>query len=40
MLYLLVCPSITFSEEWRESKEGGGRSAVNISEPAGDVGIR
>ena len=35
MLYLLVSPSITLSEEWREDIGGGVRSVVNSREPAG-----
>ena len=36
MLYLLVSPSITLSEEWRESMVGAVRSVVNTKEPAGE----
>ena len=36
MLYLLVSPSITLSEELRESMGGGVRSVVNSREPAGE----
>ena len=38
MLYLLVSPSITLSEEWREATGGAVRSVVNIREPAVDGG--
>ena len=38
MLYLLVSPSITLSEEWREAMGGAVRSAVNSREPAGKRG--
>ena len=38
MLYLLVSPSITLSEEWREGMGGVLRSAVNSREPAGERG--
>ena len=34
MLYLLVSPSITLSEEWREATGGAVRSVVNTREPA------
>ena len=40
MLYLLVSPSITFSEEWRETMGGAVRSVVNSREPAGEGGIQ
>ena len=36
MLYLLVSPSITLSEEWREAVGGAVRSVVNSREPAGE----
>ena len=36
MLYLLVSPSSTLSEEWREAIEGAVRSVVNSREPAGE----
>ena len=36
MLYLLVSPSITFSEEWREAVGGAVRSVVNSREPEGE----
>ncbi len=36
MLYLLVSPSITLSEEWREAMGGAVRSVVNSREPAGE----
>ena len=36
MLYLLVSPSITLSEEWREDMGGVVRSVVNPREPAGE----
>ena len=40
MLYLLVSPSITLSEEWREAVGGAVRSVVNSREPAGEgVGV-
>ena len=35
MLYLLVSPSSTLSEEWREAMGGAVRSVVNSREPAG-----
>ena len=35
MLYLLVSPSITLSEGWREGMGGAVRSVVNSREPAG-----
>ena len=35
MLYLLVSPSITLSEEWREAVGGAVRSVVITKEPAG-----
>ena len=38
MLYLLVSPSITLSEEWREATGGAVRSVVNIREPAVEGG--
>ena len=38
MLYLLVSPSITLSEEWREAVGGAVRSVVNSREPAGEGG--
>ena len=38
MLYLLVCPSSTLSEEWREAMGGAVRSVVNSREPAGEGG--
>ena len=38
MLYLLVSPSITLSEEWREGMGGVLRSAVNSREPVGERG--
>ena len=34
MLYLLVSPSSTLSEEWREAMGGAVRSVVNTKEPA------
>ena len=37
MLYLLVCPSSTLSEEWREAVGGAVRSVVNSRKPAGEV---
>ena len=37
MLYLLVSPSSTLSEEWRKAIEGAVRSVVNSREPAGKV---
>ena len=37
MLYLLVCPSSTLSEEWREAVGGTVRSVVNSRKPAGEV---
>ena len=36
MLYLLVSPSITLGEEWREDMGGAVRSVVNPREPAGE----
>ena len=36
MLYLLVSPSITLSEEWREAMGGAVRSVVKSREPAGE----
>ena len=36
MLYLLVSPSITLSEELREAVGGAVRSVVNFREPAGE----
>ena len=33
MLYLLVSPSSTLSEEWREAMGGAVRSVVNTREP-------
>ena len=36
MLYLLVSPSITLSEEWREAMGGAVRSVVNSRKPAGE----
>ena len=36
MLYLLVSPSITLSEEWREAVGGAVRSVVNSREPEGE----
>ena len=36
MLYLLVSPSITLSEEWREAVGGAVRSVVITKEPAGE----
>ena len=38
MLYLLVSPSITLSEEWREAMGGAVRSVVNTREPAVEGG--
>ena len=38
MLYLLVSPSSTSSEEWRESMGGAVRSVVNTREPAVEGG--
>ena len=38
MLYLLVSPSITLSEEWREAMGGAVRSVVNSREPAAEGG--
>ena len=38
MLYLLVSPSSTLSEEWREAMGGAVRSVVNSREPAGEGG--
>ena len=38
MLYLLVSPSSTSNEEWRESIGGVVRSVVNTREPAVEVG--
>ena len=38
MLYLLVSPSITLSEEWREATGGAVRSVVNTREPAVEGG--
>ena len=35
MLYLLVCPSITLSEKWREAVGGAVRSVENSRKPAG-----
>ena len=40
MLYLLVSPSITLSEEWRAAVGGAVRSVVNSREPAGEGGIQ
>ena len=34
MLYLLLSPSITLSEEWRAAMGGAVRSVVNSREPA------
>ncbi len=34
MLYLLLSPSSTLSEEWREAMGGAVRSVVNSREPA------
>ena len=36
MLYLLVSPSSTLSEEWREAVGGAVRSVVNSREPTGE----
>ena len=36
MLYLLVSPSSTLSEEWREAMGGAVRSVVNFREPVGE----
>ena len=38
MLYLLVSPSITLSEEWKDATGGAVRSVVNSREPAGKGG--
>ena len=38
MLYLLVSPPSTSSEEWRESMGGAVRSVVNTKEPAVEGG--
>ena len=37
MLYLLVCPSSTLSEEWREAVGGAVRSVVNSRKPVGEA---
>ena len=36
MLYLLLSPSITLSEEWRKAMGGAVRSVVNSRKPAGE----